>query len=80
MAFEPVLLRNVGVEGSTTLKVYEQRGGYQGLRRALTMTPEDVTATTASLDTAERAVPPCPTGRCAVTRYAYVPGGSEPPA
>ncbi len=40
--YEPVLLRNVGVEGSRTLKVYESRGGYQALRRAFKMTPEEV--------------------------------------
>jgi len=41
-AFEPVLLRNRGVEGSRTLKVYESRGGYQALSKALKMTPEAV--------------------------------------
>ncbi len=40
--FEPVLLRNRGVEGSTSLKVYESRGGYQAFRKALQMTPEAV--------------------------------------
>ncbi len=34
---ESILTRNVGVEGSTRLEVYEQRGGYQALRKALTM-------------------------------------------
>lgn len=42
MAFEPVLLRNRGVEGSTTLAVYEKRGGYQAVRKALKMTPDEV--------------------------------------
>jgi NADH-quinone oxidoreductase subunit F len=42
MAFEPVLLRNVGVEGSRTIKVYESRGGYRSLRKTLKMTPEEV--------------------------------------
>jgi NADH-quinone oxidoreductase subunit F len=41
-AFEPVLLRNRGVEGSTTLKVYESRGGYQGVRKALKQTPGEI--------------------------------------
>ena len=41
-AFEPGLLKNRGVEGSTTLKVYESRGGYQGVRKALKMTPDDL--------------------------------------
>jgi NADH-quinone oxidoreductase subunit F len=43
-AFEPVLLRNVGVENSTALKTYESRGGYQALRKALKMAPEKVVA------------------------------------
>jgi NADH-quinone oxidoreductase subunit F len=43
--FEPVLLRNVGIEGGPpALKVYESRGGYVAARKALTtMTPEAVT-------------------------------------
>ncbi|UCE58351.1 MAG: NADH-quinone oxidoreductase subunit NuoF [Phycisphaerales bacterium] len=41
-AYEPVLLRNKGVENSTALKVYESRGGYQALRKALKMNPEEV--------------------------------------
>ncbi len=40
--YEPVLLRNVGVEGSTALKVYESRGGYQALAKALKMMPAEV--------------------------------------
>ena len=40
--FEPVLLRNRHVENSTSLKVYESRGGYQALRKALKMTPEQI--------------------------------------
>ncbi|MCH7945425.1 MAG: NADH-quinone oxidoreductase subunit F, partial [Armatimonadetes bacterium] len=37
-------MRNVGVEGSTSLKVYESRGGYAGARKALEMTPQEVVA------------------------------------
>ncbi|MCH8147316.1 MAG: NADH-quinone oxidoreductase subunit NuoF [Planctomycetes bacterium] len=40
--FEPVLTRNVGVPHSTDLKVYELRGGYRGVRKALKMTPEEL--------------------------------------
>jgi len=40
--YEPVLLRNVGVEASTSLKVYESRGGYRAFRKALAMSPEEV--------------------------------------
>ncbi len=41
-SFEPVLTRNVGVEGSTTQAVYESRGGYQAVRKALGMSPDEV--------------------------------------
>ena len=41
-AFEPVLTRNLNVDHSTDLKVYESRGGYQGARKALKMTPDEV--------------------------------------
>lgn len=41
--FEPILLKNVGVEGSQTLRVYESRGGYAAARKALTtMSPDEV--------------------------------------
>jgi NADH-quinone oxidoreductase subunit F len=40
MVMEPVLTRNVGLENSGTLKVSRARGGYEALRRALTLTPE----------------------------------------
>ncbi len=40
--FEPILLRNRGVEGATSRKVYESRGGYQAVRHALKMIPEEV--------------------------------------
>ena len=41
-AYEPVLSSNFGVDGSTTLKVYESRGGYKAARKALGMTPDAV--------------------------------------
>jgi NADH-quinone oxidoreductase subunit F len=40
--FEPVLLRNRGVEHSTALAVYESRGGYRAARKALKMAPGEV--------------------------------------
>ena len=42
--YEPILLRNVGIENSTALKTYESRGGYRALRKALKMTPQEVQA------------------------------------
>lgn len=41
-AYEPVLLRNRGVEGSTTRKVYESRGGYRAFKKAVQMTPDEL--------------------------------------
>ena len=40
--FEPVLLRNRGVENSTALAVYESRGGYRAARKALKMAPGEI--------------------------------------
>ncbi len=40
--FEPVLMRNVGVDGGRRLEVYRQRGGYQALEKALTLSPEEI--------------------------------------
>ncbi|HEY2438594.1 MAG TPA: NADH-quinone oxidoreductase subunit NuoF [Solirubrobacteraceae bacterium] len=39
-----ILFDRIDEPGLNTLEVYERRGGYQSLRRALTMTPEDVLA------------------------------------
>ena len=42
-SYEPVLLRNVGVEASQTLAVYRKRGGYAAATKALkSMTPVEV--------------------------------------
>jgi NADH-quinone oxidoreductase subunit F len=39
---EPVLLKNVAKADAHTLAVYEQGGGFQGLRKALTLSPDQV--------------------------------------
>jgi len=41
-AFEPVLLRNVGVEDVRRIEVYRRRGGYQAFAKALKLAPEEV--------------------------------------
>src|SRR5579872_4765686 len=41
--FEPVLLRRVGKESGQSLSGYRTDGGYQGLKKALAMNPDDVT-------------------------------------
>ncbi|RIK68502.1 MAG: NADH-quinone oxidoreductase subunit NuoF [Planctomycetota bacterium] len=41
--YEPVLLKNVGVEGIRSLKVYRERGGYSAAEKALkNHTPEEI--------------------------------------
>ncbi|MEP0847212.1 MAG: NADH-quinone oxidoreductase subunit NuoF [Phycisphaerae bacterium] len=42
MAFERVLMRNVGVPNSTSLEVYRKSGGYEGARKVLAMPSEEV--------------------------------------
>ncbi len=44
MQFEPVLTRNVGVPNSEKIDVYLKRGGYTALKKALSMSPEALTA------------------------------------
>ena len=41
--FEPVLLRRVGKASGQSLAGYRADGGYQGLKKALGMAPDDVT-------------------------------------
>jgi NADH-quinone oxidoreductase subunit F len=40
----PILFKDIDEPGLNTLAVYERRGGYEALRKALPMTPEDVLA------------------------------------
>ena len=40
--YEPVLLRNVGVENSRSLEVYRSRGGYQAVAKAFQSAPEEI--------------------------------------
>ena len=40
--YEPVLLKDIGVEGIRSLEVYRRRGGYEAAEKALKMTPEEV--------------------------------------
>lgn len=44
MPHEKILMKNVGVPNSTSLKVYESRGGYEGARKALKMTTDELIA------------------------------------
>ncbi|NOT02651.1 MAG: NADH-quinone oxidoreductase subunit F, partial [Phycisphaerales bacterium] len=40
--YEPILLKNIGVEGVRGLDVYRSRGGYGAVAKALKMSPDDV--------------------------------------
>lgn len=42
MQFEPVLTKGIGEVDLTNIDVYEAQGGYQGLRKALTMEPQAI--------------------------------------
>lgn len=39
---EPILTRNIGIPNSETIKVYLERGGYTALKKALTMSPDQL--------------------------------------
>ncbi|HYE78830.1 MAG TPA: NADH-quinone oxidoreductase subunit F, partial [bacterium] len=39
---EPIVTRRVGKPGSWTIRTYLDTGGYEALRKALTMSPEDI--------------------------------------
>ena len=42
--FKPILTRNIGIPNSEKIDVYLERGGYTALKKALTMTPEELIA------------------------------------
>jgi len=42
MAYERILMKNVGVPNSTSLDVYKAGGGYQGAAKALQMKPDEL--------------------------------------
>jgi len=47
---EKILLKNIAVPESETLKVYKERGGYNALKIALSLLPENVIAKVAKSD------------------------------
>jgi NADH-quinone oxidoreductase subunit F len=44
MSTQPILLRDIDEPGLATLEVYQRRGGYEALRKALAMEPEAIVA------------------------------------
>ena len=55
-AFEPVLLARINKPDSTSLAGYRADGGYEALRKALAMPPDDVTKLVKELSEGVRSV------------------------
>ncbi len=66
---ELTLLKARGIEGSRTLDNYRARGGYEGLRRALELGPDEVTAQVINSELRGRGGAGFPTGR----KWTFVP-------
>jgi NADH-quinone oxidoreductase subunit F len=64
-----VLTANWGVEGSHTLAVYRERGGYTALTKALEMEPKDITELVKASGLRGRGGAGFPTG----TKWTFVP-------
>ncbi len=71
----PVLSRTWDVDESWTREVYEQHDGYDGLRKALTMTPADVTALVKKSELRGRGGAGFPTG----AKWGFIPQGGDKP-
>src|SRR5688572_31919916 len=75
--FEPVLLAQVGKAESHTLRVYEQAGGYQALRKALKeRSPKDVTEIVKASGLRGRGGAGFPTG----LKWTFLPQNDPPPS
>ncbi|WP_300614176.1 NADH-quinone oxidoreductase subunit NuoF [Trebonia sp.] len=71
----PVLTAHWGEPDSFTLAGYERTGGYQGLRRALAMSPDDVIATVKASVLRGRGGAGFPTG----VKWSFIPQGDGKP-
>ena len=68
-----IVTKNFGVKDSHRLDVYESRGGFRALRKALMMKPADVTAEVKKSNLRGRGGAGFPTGM----KWGFVPPGSE---
>ncbi len=71
----PVLTKNWGDEKSWTLRAYEKSGGYDALRKALTMTPDEVTGVVKDSGLRGRGGAGFPTGM----KWSFVPKDNPNP-
>jgi NADH-quinone oxidoreductase subunit F len=73
---EKILLRNIDIQDAPTLRVYESRGGYRALKKALKeMTPEQVTEEVKASGLRGRGGAGFPTGM----KWSFVPKDSPKP-
>src|SRR5687767_10631353 len=72
--YTPILLPNPGRTTAVTVKEYEQRGGYEGLKKAVGMKPEDVTTAVKDSGLKGRGGAGFPTG----LKWSFVPKGPGP--
>jgi NADH-quinone oxidoreductase subunit F len=75
MAFEPVLLKNVGKPEARTLAGYRKLGGYEGLAKALTMEPDAVIEEVKASGLRGRGGAGFPTG----LKWSFIPKGKDKP-
>ncbi|MDP2340713.1 MAG: NADH-quinone oxidoreductase subunit NuoF [Deltaproteobacteria bacterium] len=72
--YKPILLPNPGRTTAVTLKEYEARGGYVGLRKSLALKPEEVTTCVKDAGLKGRGGAGFPTG----LKWSFVPKGPGP--
>jgi NADH-quinone oxidoreductase subunit F len=75
MAFEPVLLKNVGKPEARTLAGYRKLGGYEGLAKALTLEPDAVIEEVKASGLRGRGGAGFPTG----LKWSFIPKGKDKP-
>jgi NADH-quinone oxidoreductase subunit F len=68
-----IITKNFGVKDSHRLAVYESRGGFRALRKALMMKPADITAEVKKSNLRGRGGAGFPTGM----KWGFIPPGSE---
>ena len=75
MPFEPVLLARVGKPESASLETYRRDGGYEGLKKALGMPPDDVISVVKDSGLRGRGGAGFPTG----VKWTFLPKGHPGP-
>ncbi len=74
MQFEPVLTKGIGKVDLTNIDVYEAQGGYEGLRKALTMEPQAIVEEVKASNLRGRGGAGFPTG----VKWGFLPNDGRP--